>query len=306
MNKKAETPTWLIVFLIIFIVIIVATIVIIILVGSSETKTELIKPATLSIFLTSSDSKSKSQVPANFMIFENGTLVSQGTTILDTPIEVIIPLNKSADIYCFNDEYYTNSIHKDFTNYDFSFNASRIDCQMDKIGKLKIETTGDLSQLENHITLGLTSTGGIIRKLNACISWSIGMISIDDSKNFLSCPYGNWTKANESNTFLCNSEKQKCSYTDGRFCMPYDLEIPYRIKNQVDKCSSYGWTLNENEKQNFLLDVDTFELKNSLDYVQITFFGEDKRYINNEWRYIYEYQGNPIGLNDTIWRIDYK
>ncbi len=309
MNKRGQSG-WIIGVVIVFLIVCIALLVIILSIGSPE-DSENPSQQKIKVFLTTSDIDSKAQISANYIIFENTTLIKQGTTNLDSPIELNIPISDSVEVYCWNEDYYTNKITKDFTNYDFSFNSSKIDCQMNKIGNLEVNViSGDLSKIENTIILNLTSKDGTFNRLGACISWSIGIYAVDDSSNQLFCNQGNWTKVkNTTNTYSCGNkqEKEQCARIEkGNSCMPSDMEIPDRFNGIVDKCTYFGGIIEKDMNRQITLNVATYDFKNSFDYLELTFFDQDKRYIINKIDYVYEDTNKlDIGANDSTIRISY-
>jgi hypothetical protein len=136
----------------------------------------------------------------------------------------------------------------------------------------------------------------------------MGIMTIDDSRNKINCNVGNWTETNITNTYLCGEEKNKCSFTYGYMCVPYtsNSEMPSRFKNKVDKCTYFNIDLKKDESREIILDVSTYDFKNSLDYLEIVFFGEEQKHTGGKFEYLNELNGNPVGMNDTKVRIEWK
>jgi hypothetical protein len=247
------------------------------------------------------------------MEISSGSLARASYTIIED-----ITINKT-EIYCSSYNHYSTMIDKQFTPTEQLKNLSKVDCIVDKIGKIYVKTNKNLAEGENLITLTVSSDG-TIKRPTMCVSWTPGVISVNKRIQGLVCENSVWlnytgTYLDEdsvlkyawlpANTYRCGENwVEKCESVFATRCNPIEITEPGRFKNKVDKCWRITGELDDSE-----IEVD-LKIKtegiNSLDKVVVYIFDEDLVYNTNTFTYEYlsEFEDKNIGtMEDVVFEI---
>lgn len=249
-------------------------------------------------------------IAANYILNnEVNGIASQGKIESNAYFPINVLSNQSYNFRCWADNYYIGSQEVKFTPNELNLNKSKRDCNMEKVGKIKIlGHKGDLSKENNKITINLTAEEGNIKSLGVCLSWTVGIINAKSKKTKASCGEGDWKNTTFSNPdyYDCGLQTERCSSVLGNSCELVEIEIPKRFSQVHDECSLTGIYLLEGESQTLSIDVSTFEIKNSLDFLSLTFFDNDLRFTGSEWIQIHEINGDDIGADTVGYTIEFS
>lgn len=298
-----------------------------------KNQTNFDKSPKISLFLKATDMDTHNQVPASYSIVVDNETINSGHLIgkdpitnNDIPTEIKdIPADKTLKIYCWNEDHYVVKAVKSFSQIDIDNNKSTFSCDMPKIGKISVTSTGDLSNSLNLIKLNI-STDAWLYHLEICEAHSSGIITAYPENKLSICPVGNWVNyssynASDKNPYVslpdkqyrCSEEGSKdymianCNQVEGNRCEPISTVIPDRFKNKIDNCYTFSKNL-FNETYEVIFDVK-IENPNSLDNLQLVIIDFDRRPDPNsgEWTWFTEVQGNEtIGAEDVTYTINYK
>lgn len=273
----------------------------------------------ITIYLGTMDSKTREISPSQYYILDDkNNLLAQGTST-NSYISINVNVNRSIIVYCYNQDHYLSIVYKNLTDYELSKNETKIECKMDRIGKLKInDIQGDIQNIDNVIILNLSSEGGIYKRLSICFSKTAGIISVKMDNNYLSCPDNVWINYSSYDSekkkyawlpkgeFMCGSRLEKCNQVIGNSCQTPFITIPSRFTRDFDSCKYFGYDLDQKSSQSIVINVKTSSVKNNLDALNIVFFDEDLRYINNSLMFVSDNDGHDIGSIDQSLKIKFK
>jgi len=324
-SKKAQTG-----FIIagIFIFLIIAVIVVVLIIAVQKGKIFAPKPETditpMKLYLQAIDKNSKELLDASYEIYSNKISISKGNLSKDSLTEIEVP-RQTLEVYCYNKDHYLSKGYKIFIAQELIENSSKMYCPIEKIGNLKITHDGNLNGLENLIKFNITAIENW-DKLSVTISWSPGIIdAYPAGGEKILCNNGAWknytyfNKTSKKYTwtpqtyYVCGQCEnticeisERCASVEGNKCTPFSTLIPNRFLGKVDKAIYFGKNLqDESYEVNFY--VKTSENKNALDYVEFTFYDQDRRFdpSENMWRYMSEQNGINLGAEDLRYRINY-
>lgn len=329
MNKKANA---LVIFIIIVVfILIVALIGVLLFLNTKHDPLKVTKNITfpqITIYLSTQDADSKEIVSANYIILdENSNLVTSQTTNKGVYNPINISVNNSLKVYCFNSNHYLGYAQKNLTPYDYSYNKTKLDCKMKRIGSLKITSMqGSIQNIDNTLILNLTSEGGTYKGLAMCVAKTPGIETVDLDKNYKICEGSTWLNYSNvsckdfynnrcvnlvytylpKNEYLCKDEKERCKSVVGSTCITEDISVPERFKRYFDKCKYLGYDLSPGQNQQILISVHTSSVKNSLDSLKILFYDYDLRYIDGNFTKVESINKDDIGAKDQETEVKYK
>lgn len=324
-SKNGKVAVVLItVFGIIFLGLIITLLIILNQKGSSN-NINTVETGNMDLYLMARDSETQQSIDANYFIDYtlNNTLmkISEGKLTKDSWTEIKnLPTNYTLHISGWNKDHYLTKNNRIFSPLEKSLNISKTTIDMPKIGELKIEHYGDLKEIENDIIFNITAKEGKVSKISAILSWSAGIINAYLEKDILVCEQGSWINYSyfnattqkydyyKNNTYRCGEERiEECEYVELNRCKPLPEKIPLRFLDKADSNIYLGKSLEKGESYQFVLRVKTLENKNSLDYLELTFYDRDRRYISgsNDFEWVAEYEKEDIGAGDFTYRINY-
>jgi len=271
------------------------------------------------------DSNNPVFLDANYEIYSNKTFISKGNLSKDSLTEIEVPRG-IVEIYSYNKDYYLVKGYKMFSPSELMKNSSRMNIPLKKVGNLEISHTGNLQYIENLIRFNITSIDNW-HKLSVAISWSPGIIDVyQKGGETIFCNKGIWKNytAYDVNTktytwtpltyYVCGQCQntvceisERCSKVEGNKCTPFSTLTPNRFIGKVDKVIYFGKNLKDKESYITEFYVKTLENKNALDFVEFTFYDQDKRFdqVENLWRYMSEQNGINLGAEDLVYKINY-
>ena len=179
-------------------------------------------------------------------------------------------------IYCSSEGYYSDSLAKEFSLFEISTNVSKVDCILNRVGKISGDTSKNLVEGENKIPIKL-SVIGIVNKPTICVSWTPGIVSVQKEDKNLICNNSIWLNYSS----ILYDKKNKPIYTwleNGKYgcgenwivdcdsaysnvCIPKEISVPSRYKNKVDKCFIIDEEL-ENVEKTININIKTKSLSN--------------------------------------------
>lgn len=221
---------------------------------------------------------------ASFIVKDNGEPVSSELQIVlqDNPnefylietqkdgyVNVQLPTNKSFRVFNkvnFTSTYYTK-------RYSYFINQPqnlRINVDLERIGDITLNQTGDLSN--DNVNLTLKVNNGTFRFINFCLRWDSGIISVETDDDYIK------------------------------------YEEPQRLQGLVDSCYKvYRSLLNENEKRTIPLYINKWS--NEDIGLKIYIMDGDIRWnsidLNNNGldSYLIEVDGKDIGKKDILYEF---
>jgi len=314
MKTKAEGNGWVL-WLIGFIVVAIFVVVLIVFNQDTKINSQEQQSGNVDLYLRALEPNTKVSIQGNYRVSNFGTELAKGSLTKEsyTLIEDI-SINKT-EIYCSSQNHYSTLIHKEFTPEEKLNNLSKVDCIVERIGKIVVKTNKNLIEGGNIITLTITSAG-TIKKPTMCVAWTPGVISVNKENPNLVCPDSVWV--NYSGTYLDEKSKlqytwlpentyqctekwvEKCQSVFGSHCSPIPLEEPARLKNKVDKCWRIAGEI-KNSELSLNLNIKT-EGMNSLDKVTIYVFDEDLILNTNTGKYEYlsEFEELNLGTKEDV------
>lgn len=317
--KKGSTAV--IVSVILIALVIIAFAVILIIVIQNPSNSQIIEEEnTLKLYLESRDIQTQEQIESEYVLtMENGTFLSQGKLDKDSLIEIKgISKEGKIIVYCFSENYYYSKNPKEFTQVEKDNNASKITCNQNPSGNIKVTHNGSLNYTENIIRFNITAQK-YFQGLSAVLSWSSGIISVDFKDNKITCEnelgWVNYSYYNATekviaylpeNHYFCGNEIQICSLIKDKGCTLKE-DIPPRYSNLVDKTISTGKNLKPRESYELILYVKTEEIKHPNDFLQIIFYDKDLFY--RDGQFYYSSQNGDINLgnpSDFVYKIIYQ
>jgi len=273
------------------------------------------------VYLQAMDDVSKDAQDASFVLdYNESSRISEGVLRGDAFTPAVARNDVLVHLRCWSDHYYFVNAHKSFSGVEVRENASKVFCDMQRIGGLHVSYSGSLND-KDVIFLNVTAVGGSFYRLGACFAWSPGIIRVLPEEEVVRCESGlwrNWTvyyEGNESYDYLpfgvwrCGEEVlERCSSVFGSACYVEDLSVPHRFLGKVDKCSYTGKTLQSGESYVMRLGINSLEHMNQLDYLEVRLFDADRRWNIDEKSYTWynEYEGDDIGAKDIVYRIPYS
>lgn len=303
-NKKAQSFKVFILIAVIFIIFIFLIIGLIFFGTTLEKKRNLdITEGNISLYLNAEDFETKTQIPANYLVIVNETILSEGKLDSESLIEIKDMPNSPLKIYCWDESHYLTRDEKNFTNLEKTNNASKFTCNPKPTGNLQITHKGSLNNTESILVFNIT-TDLYFNKLSAVLSWTTGIINAEFRDIQKQCPSG-WKNLPE-NHYSCENVIEVCKEikSNNETCVLSE-EIPLRFQNQVDSAIYTGKTLNK-ESYEVIIYVKTEELKTQNDYLEITFYDKDLVHIGNgEFVYLSEYKDINLGNKDFSYKVKY-
>jgi len=276
----------------------------------------------IELFISAEDTDTRESVNANFIInyLGNDTIISKGEIKKDSFTPILVDSDKVVQVNCWNEDHYLVRATRTFSYEEINSKKARLTCSMVRIGKLEVKANNELKTGTSEITYNIKSIDGWTYRTSGCFRWSPGIIYATIKNNIITCENSfwlNWSSYDSEkkeyiylpkDMYRCNEELQKCESVSGNRCKLIDLEIPSRFKNKVDGCFSLGKTLSPGEDYNFTIEVKTLDFLNSLDFLDITFFDNDRRYseIENRFLWVSEQNGQNIGNEDKLFGIEYR
>jgi len=311
MNKKGSY-SWI--FILVGVIIIAGIIVAIIISNQDKNTVPIITNQSLSLYLRALEPNTKISISGNYIVndFYTNYIISKGELIRDsfTLIEGIIT-NKTK-IYCASDNHYANISTEEFTQEEKNNNLSKQECILNKVGKLKIESSPNLIEGENTITLNVSAIG-LINRPSFCMSWSPGIVLINNLDSGLICNNAIWLNYTSYNQekkefnwlpkdiYRCGEDwMEECESVEGTICYQVLLDVPARYKDKVSKCYRIAEQIN-NENKIVRLQAKAENI-NSADAIQIYLFDEDLWYNENtgKYEYISELNNKNLGNSEDI------
>lgn len=168
-------------------------------------------------------------------------------------------------LYCMNKDKYSSEQEIVFTDQEIKSNKAKRECILNDIGVLQISHKGNLSN--NQIQLNITSKYGEWRKLSLCNAWSVGIIRAS---------------------------------TNGE-----EIEIPLRFAGKKDYCINTNISLSKDQSLILIINLETLENMNYMDYLEITFFDYDRIY-DGEIKWVSEINGENIAGGDIEYLINHE
>lgn len=304
MSKKAQSFMVFILIAVMVIIFIVLVIALIFFGTTLEKKRNLeIKEGNISLYLNAEDFETKTQIPVNYLVITNKTILSKGKLDSGSLIEIKDMPDVPLKIYCWDESHYLSRDEKNFTSLEKINNASKFTCNPKPTGNLQITHKGSLNNTESILVFNIT-TDTYFNKLSAVLSWTSGIINAEFRNTEKNCQSG-W-KYLQENHYSCENDIEVCKEikTNNETCV-LDEEIPLRFQNMVDSAIYTGKTLNK-ESYELSIYVKTEEIKNQNDYLEITFYDKDLVHIGNgEFVYLSEYNDENIGSKDFSYRVKY-
>jgi hypothetical protein len=310
MNKKGSYG-WI--FILVGVIIIAGIIVAIIISNQDKTTVPIITNQSLNLYIRALEPNTKISISGNYIVndFYTNYVLSRGELIRDsfTLIEGITT-NKT-EIYCASDNHYSNLSTEEFTQEEKNNNLSKQECTLNKIGKLKIESSPNLVEGDNTITLNVSAIG-LINRPSFCMSWSPNIVLINNLDSGLICNNAIWLNYTSYNQekkefhwlpkdiYRCGDWMEECESVEGTICHQVLLDVPARYKDKVSKCYRIAEQIN-NENKIVRLQVKAENI-NSADAIQIYLFDEDLWYNENtgKYEYISELNNKNLGTKEDI------
>lgn len=252
----------------------------------------------------------KGNVDGNYIIFEvenNITsIVRQGQMNSDSYTPIELPKEEGYKVFCWSENYYSDEQDLVFTPSEKLLNKSKKDCEMKEIGEIELMHEGNLKEKENQIKLNISEFGtGEFRRLAVCFSWSAGIIDVEVTNGYAICENADWQNYTQTE-YKCGERIESCSSVEKNGCLLSKYKSPQRLASKVDKCYYTGNTLDE-ESYRLRLDVKTLDFKNSLDFLDIYVFDNDKRFNSqiSNFTWMSELE-KDLGAEDIKYRISYN
>lgn len=257
MNKKGSAWIW-VTFGFIFLIIIIITI-LIISNQNSEKKESEENVGNLNIYLMAKDSKYQISLSGKYTIL-NGSKYIQNEIIKDTFNQIKNVSNKELNLLCESSGFYSYKINRNFTEQEKSQNASKINCYLDKIGTIKIDSTGELKEGQSQTNLVILAKD-YYKGIQICTAWSSGVINIETNYNESEIP-----KRYDGLVDKCFNINK--SIKDGAITIPFNIKSSILNKNDfitfyiMDSDISYDGSLN-----NFYTEYNGINLGDSEDKI---------------------------------------
>lgn len=259
MNNKGQA--WIVVIVAVLIVVVGIVVLIAILNQDKETP-KIYADSPMIVYLIARDSSFKSSIPGSYVLSNYSGFVT-GDILKDAFTEINnVSRNQTIRVLCRSPGYYSTYISKDFSSQELLQNISKIDCPLDQVGKLAVESKDELKDGERTITLNVLSKG-IYKDLTVCTSWTSSVIKVE--------------------------------LKDGR-----EDDIPARYKNLVDNCFGIDKNL-ENEATDLVFNVKAENLTR-LDSVSFYIFDKDMAFdeTTNSFTKLSEYNKTNLGSSEDI------
>lgn len=329
MDKKGVSFT-IIIIIGIILILLIASIIVVVYVASknneaNEKKLQEMQPK-ITFYMKASDASTQQYEDANYILehLENGSVVidSQGklTSGAYTPVEV--PQNNTYHLHCWNDNHYSVKVFLIPSALEKEMNKSKVTCQMPLIGNINVTHSGDLSRELNIITLNVSEVvpNGNFYRTGMCFTWSAGIVDVVPKDLVIECDKGSWINWSTYDgktmkyTYLpegqwrCGDEQfEECEAVSNNRCRLKSDVTPKRFQGTTDSCYSAGKSLSSLESFDVTLEVKTLDIKNSLDFIDITLFDADRRYDTTTSQFIWvdELDSQKIGAEDFRYRINY-
>jgi hypothetical protein len=261
---KMADKTWIIIGIIFGIIFLIGITTILIIVNQKQEKQEKINTTSMDLYLSI---KANSIITSgNYTLINNGNIL-EGKIIKDSLNEIKNVSINNVEIFCEKEGYYPEYINKIFTEEEKSFNSSIVECNLDKIGIIKIRNLDNLSEGNSEINLNLDSDG-IYKNPLLCVAWTTNIINV---KSYL----------NESEITT--------------------NPIPTKWNKLVDKCFLIEQVLN-NEDLNIKLIVKSEGLS-PFDYVKVYVSDSDTILNNRNFEISSELNGKDIYGEDVEYII---
>lgn len=307
MNKKGAGHWFgLIITAIIVIILIVLIIILAVIVGNSKSKDDNQMKNTLKFYLNAKDYDTKEQLIGEYLVRDmKGNILSNGDLEKDSLIEInSIPYDEQIEIDCWNENHYMSIEYKNFTRVEIQNNASKFTCYPKEAGNIKLEQIGNIG---DGIIINI-STDKHFNKVSALFSWTVGISEVVYQNKRKDCDT-NWTNLYYYNSteeinqtlpegyYSCNGNIDKCKEIDGFSCI-LEGEIPLRYLNRVDSAVYTGITI-DNGYYELPIKVRKNELFSEKDFINVTIYDQDLRFIGNELVYISQINGKDIESPDS-------
>ena len=146
----------------------------------------------------------------NYNVFVNGSLYSNGTTLIDGLVLEIVPSNSEITVYNVNIGNQTYYIDK-YDEFLTTTASQRVLFQLTEPGKLNITQFGTLNG--SDIMLNISSYDGSYKDLQFCVNWGIHIITVRNNGTIITNPqkYDNYEHCyntnidlNEDNSYIIN------------------------------------------------------------------------------------------------------
>jgi len=309
MNKKGDA-FWNILWIIIVLIIFIALIIVLLVVGTKYTnKSEIPLETPLKIYLQSQDIDNETQLSGEYFIkSEDNSYLVRGKLQKDSLVEIKNVPNRPLTVYCWTEGYYSNFTKKIFTATEISQNTSKITCYQGKISQIEISRTGGINDIDNIITLNI-STPKHYNRLSTVFTWTSGIIDATTDTPKKQCDtwtnysyYDNETKNYfylPQDYYICDNQIEICAYVKDGLCT-LKSNIPLRFEDIADYTISTGINLDKNYYE-MILHVKTREIKNKNDYLQIIFYDQDLRPVGNDLIF-----HDDVGEKDFVYKINYE
>lgn len=321
-NKRASAM--IIAFVIIGLVLIVSVIVLVVVLNDKgffqkKPKNQL---ETIPLFVTARTEGTNNDVKANYILEytneKNERIILSQGVLDDSWNELKAPRNFIYTLICWSNDHYLVKAHKENTNNELSANKSVFHCDMEKIGNLTVEHSGGIYGVKDIIPVNISSKDNFY-KTSLCFSWTSGILDVSLKDQFVICDSGSWKNWSSydpekrkftylpNGTYLCGEEwEEECLFAEGNKCKKSNEQIPKRFENLADNCVYTGKTI-RNETYELLLEVRSFEYKNSFDYIKLLIYDKDRRWDESEQRWLWysEINGENLGSEDINYTIYY-
>lgn len=310
-NRKGQLG---IVLIIIFILILVISIIIAISymnkkIGETEKEEQI---NYIDFFLKSVDSRTKELIISDYILISNGSIISQGT--ISDWLNLIVDSKSEYNLYCWNKEHYLTNISKKIKNEEIKLNSSKIICNQEEIGKLKITNSGSIES--KFISLNI-STDKTFKNIEICEAHTIGITRVNLIGFY--CSYWNNISSHVEKTYsngskyyipvyyrdnlrFCDGWGLNCEKFENNRCYIKESNVPNRLKKKVDHCWDIKKDLNESSLQ-VSFNLDTFNT-NEKDKVTLYILDKESRLIDGNLTKFDEIKIDSdyidIGANDSI------
>jgi hypothetical protein len=317
-NKKGLLGIVIFLIVIFIVIIIIATVLIIASKKGLFNKESNLE--TLPFYMQARESGTDKIIPANYRISyfnekNERVLVSEGK-LSDSYTEFNVPKTQ-LEISCYDENHYLVKAYKSFSEIDYQNNKSTFICDIVKIGEINASYSGNFKNINNIIVLNISSDNYLFRP-SICFSWTSGVSDVSLENQFIECQgssWRNWTIFNATKkeyeylpngSYICGEDYiENCLFVEGNKCKKTTEEIPSRFKGLVDSCSYIDKEINNNTISLNIL-IKTEEFKNDLDKITIFLYDKDRRFIENDYKWVSEINGKDISAKDLELIIPYS
>lgn len=254
-------------------------------------------------------------INSKYILVSNNSIISRGE--LSDWLNLIVDSNNSYDLYCWNEEYYLVNLSKEISEEEKIANASKIICNMSKIGDININYLGSIES--KFINLNISSEN--LKDIKICESHTIGITKVNmlglycsywnNISGFKEMEYFNKTKYSvpiyyPNNLRICSEYDWalNCRKFENNRCYIDESQIPNRLKNKVDTC----WDLRRDLSKSDIsiqFSLDTFNT-NEKDEIEFYILDKESRYDGNLTKYEeinIENTWEDIGAEDKVIKI---